>query len=217
MRCIRYFGLLAIFGFGSLPGRSHVISHPAHHHVLDSRNDDDIKHMVVSPETPFLADLTTHLAKTKYHSKKWQPGLLPRACRDNLIEGQRSIDVDVFDVFYEDCDRPWVLCRHTNAQLSAKELADNVGKIPIGLRSFVRHFIALPDNQNVTHGLNDNDNVVLYGTVHHMTVFIHEVSPAPIISLAICVLLNNNRMLTGWIGCPQLGLSRGGQGPKVPL
>jgi hypothetical protein len=46
--------------------------------------------------------------------------------------------MEVYNVFYEDCDRPWVICRHKDAPMSIEKMIDNFGRLPVRLRSLVR-------------------------------------------------------------------------------
>ena len=178
MSWIFHLGLLCFLGFNHFLAKSHVISDCTHGTSLVSRAEETKMHPVVKPETPHLKDLPKYLPKTNYTAKKWKVNLVPYKCLRRLPKEYHDVDVDVFDVFYEDCDRPWVLCRHTSAQLAAKDMMDNIGQLPVQLRSYTRHWLALPDPTNGVHAYSLDDDVVLYGNIRHATVYVHEVSAA---------------------------------------
>ena len=45
----------------------------------------------------------------------------------------------VYEILYEDCPRPWYVCRHETAEMSIEAIADNFGRLPVALRDFVRY------------------------------------------------------------------------------
>lgn len=64
---------------------------------------------------------------------------LPKQCKK--LAAQENLDpynMTVYDVLYEDCPQPWVICHHHLSQNRIESIADNFGRVPIGLRNFIR-------------------------------------------------------------------------------
>ncbi|KAI6371850.1 hypothetical protein MCOR25_003878 [Pyricularia grisea] len=76
---------------------------------------------------------------------EWLHHYLPKACHDAALANNLSpMDFTASDVLYDDCDNDWVVCRHKDAPAAQDNLVSNLGKIPVGMRSYVRHVIAYP-------------------------------------------------------------------------
>lgn len=73
------------------------------------------------------------------------------ASRINSASGNRvgplcAVDnLDVYDVTYSDCpdQDPWPICHCRNARMSLDETVAKFGRLPAGLRSYVRSYLAL--------------------------------------------------------------------------
>jgi hypothetical protein len=52
--------------------------------------------------------------------------------------------MEVYNVHYEDCDTPWVICRHKDAPMSIEKMIDNFGRLPVRLRNLVRVQLGMP-------------------------------------------------------------------------
>jgi hypothetical protein len=65
---------------------------------------------------------------------------LPARCHDvaESWENKSPYDMEVYNVLYEDCDTPWVICRHKDAPMSIEKMIDNFGRLPVRLRNLVR-------------------------------------------------------------------------------
>jgi hypothetical protein len=52
------------------------------------------------------------------------------ASDDTIKAGRCSIpDMEVYDVLYEDCDRPWIVCRCNDADEDVERLATDLGYV----------------------------------------------------------------------------------------
>lgn len=114
-------------------------------------------------------------------------GVAPQRCLDEAL-GPRSDsnpipkcalkDLSVFSVQYDDCSRPWVMCRCADAEMSEATMVAEFGRLPPRLRSWVRHIIAFSgedENGNVGTGAGSSDDIIVfYGTAGTPTIFIHE-------------------------------------------
>ncbi|EER40065.1 conserved hypothetical protein [Histoplasma capsulatum H143] len=85
--------------------------------------------------------------------------------------------LSVYNVTYSDCpdQDPWAICRCDDAQHSVKTMTEKFGRVPAGLRSRVRHLLALEDTRS--HGLQRDpwNIIVIYGDAND-SVYMHESS-----------------------------------------
>lgn len=61
-------------------------------------------------------------------------------------------------------EKPWVMCRHKDAWYQPDLMNFYIGLIPVNMRRFNRHFIALPaDDKGGRDTYNDYDTIVWKG------------------------------------------------------
>lgn len=58
-------------------------------------------------------------------------------------ENYSPYDIEVYDVTYSDCSDKYILCRHNQSPTSRSDMFDRFGRLPVGVRDFVRHFIRM--------------------------------------------------------------------------
>ncbi|KAK6500860.1 hypothetical protein TWF506_003621 [Arthrobotrys conoides] len=77
---------------------------------------------------------------------QWPAGSLPSSCAVQMASrGCQPNQVQVYNVTYEDCDRPWVFCRCESAPVHIGRSADIFGRMPVHMRSMVRHPMIVPN------------------------------------------------------------------------
>jgi len=82
-------------------------------------------------------------------------------------------EVEAFNVTFDDCcDDAWVLCRHKDANLTRDDLIDLFARIPVRMRSYVRHILAVPA-VNVT-GYSWGNDIILSGPAV-LSTLVHEI------------------------------------------
>ncbi|OJD32605.1 conidiation-specific protein (con-13) protein [Diplodia corticola] len=118
--------------------------------------------------------LLDNLHAPHYDLSVWAPGWIPQDCKD-IVEGQNlsASDVTIWNVNYTDCSSPWVICTHKDAPLTQTVVADLFGKIPVKMRSTIRHLISVPGPG--IGAFNAGDNIMFSGANDHISVFVHEV------------------------------------------
>lgn len=118
---------------------------------------------------------------------KWDSGSYPQFCYDTANAAKANDDprlncaisnLEVFDVAYAECpDKPWVMCRCTDAQLSLEAMVNAFGRVPPGVRSHVVHVFVLdgsrPDGSIGKSGGSNNDRFVIRGPIDD-AAFAHE-------------------------------------------
>ncbi|TLD16077.1 uncharacterized protein PgNI_00525 [Pyricularia grisea] len=93
--------------------------------------------------------LEKHLKTPRFEVKPWKDqGWIPERCRD-FDKGLKAEDYTTFYAQYEDCDEPWVFCRHKDSKVSDRDLVYLFGKMPVEARSMVRHVIGVPKRDGV--------------------------------------------------------------------
>ncbi|KAL4886637.1 hypothetical protein BJY04DRAFT_178054 [Aspergillus karnatakaensis] len=126
---------------------------------------------------PFLYNNTKATPATY---EQWEFGWLPARCHDvaESWENQDPYDMEVFNVTYEDCAQPWVMCRHKEAQLTLDQMIDNFGRLPVRMRNLVRTQLAFPRNDGslVAYAFTDLGDIVYTGDLYPFIRFwFHEV------------------------------------------
>lgn len=132
---------------------------------------------VISPEFPngglgsLAADLEANLRPPLSSFEYWETGFIPQDCK-TLAEGGgfSALDVSTFNIYYDDCEEPWIFCRHKDSPLSEKQMIDFFGSLPVRMRVYNRHIIALPGSRSAG---SNGDNIVMNGDCG-LTIFIHE-------------------------------------------
>lgn len=118
---------------------------------------------------------------------KWDAGSYPQFCYDTANAARADDDprrnceisnLEVFNVAYADCsDKPWTVCRCTDAQLSVDQMVNAFGRVPPGVRSHVVHIFILdgsrPDGSVGKSGGSNNDRFVIRGPIDD-AAFAHE-------------------------------------------
>ena len=110
---------------------------------------------------------------------EWFDEYIPQFCLDvskSDENGFNPADMKSYDIRYDDCEAAWVVCNHKDSGVSIEKLADIIGRIPVGSRSYMRHLLALPGNGKGNGGYNDNDDIVFFGLGDNLLpALIHEV------------------------------------------
>ncbi|KAH6993556.1 hypothetical protein EDB82DRAFT_536527 [Fusarium venenatum] len=124
-------------------------------------------------------DLFEALPQTPHTLTKWPWGKLPKQCKVLADqEGLNAYDMEVYDVLYEDCPQPWVICQHHKSPNPVKDMADNFGRLPIGLRNYIRIQFAAPMLKNTMIGActtYPRGDVIYYGnTTERLQDWVHE-------------------------------------------
>ncbi|KAI4635454.1 uncharacterized protein J4E87_000405 [Alternaria ethzedia] len=120
---------------------------------------------------PPVLDVSEYLVKQLAHPtvnevKMWNDSKINYACKKIFTkEGYEVEAIEMFEVTYEDCDEtPWVMCRHKDAWYQPDLMEFYIGLIPVNMRRFNRHFIALPaDDKGGRDAYNDYDTIVWKG------------------------------------------------------
>ncbi|EPS44881.1 hypothetical protein H072_1131 [Dactylellina haptotyla CBS 200.50] len=130
-------------------------------------------------------DLSTFFGQRIWDSSVWTPntvtqwpaGTLPASCASQMqARGCSASHVQVYNVTYSDCARPWVFCRCDYAPVSIGRTADIFGRMPVHMRSMVRHpmIVPNPDGQCCCAAPDDGDLMVAGDCP--IETFAHEVS-----------------------------------------
>lgn len=154
--------------------RSVALSAAASAASLASLASAQLDKPVIDPEFPsggLDQGLNDHLRAPGSSWDAWEEGWIPEDCK-NMIEGTEfSVqDITPFNIHYDDCEDPWVFCRHKDSPLSEDYIVDAFGKMPVRFRSFVRHMLFVPGTESAG---SSGDNVRMNGDLP-ITVFIHE-------------------------------------------
>lgn len=53
------------------------------------------------------------------------------------VDDSNPADIEAFDVKFDDCDTPWVICRHKDSQMNISWIVERLSVQPVRFRSFV--------------------------------------------------------------------------------
>lgn len=127
-----------------------------------------------------IEGLEKHLKTPRFEVKPWKDqGWIPERCRD-FDKNLKADDFTTFNALYEDCDEPWIFCRHKDAKVSDRDLVYMFGKMPVEARSMVRHVMAVPKRDGIGYaGLwTGPGSDIIFVDKPGITVVAHEVGHA---------------------------------------
>lgn len=86
-------------------------------------------HGAIDPSIDFSGTVDSALldvlSPTESHWDQWDGGWIPQDCKSIAEDnGVSPGDMEVFNVYYTDCDQAWVMCRHKDARKSLVDMID---------------------------------------------------------------------------------------------
>lgn len=142
-----YWKYLFIIGLPAAVNLAHSINLNTGSHGINRR--DKLANPAISPSLGYLAEnLTQHLDFPAWKIQEWDPGYIPAACAVQLAAHRNlsATDIEVYNVTYEDCSAPWIMCRHEESPSPIATIVESFGRVPVGLRQHVRHVMTVPDH-----------------------------------------------------------------------
>lgn len=122
---------------------------------------------------------------------QWDHGRLPRACwematsegPDRYIGGECTVaGIEVYNVTYNDCDEPWIVCRCPEAEDNLDTVVADLGRLPVAARENVRYVVMAPNNTSPDTvelegaALYWAGDLLIYGNWSSVGLFVHEVA-----------------------------------------
>ncbi|KAI4107001.1 MAG: hypothetical protein L6R37_001894 [Teloschistes peruensis] len=115
---------------------------------------------------------TVHSSHDPWGNNGW----IPQECKTAAETAKLSAsDMNTYEVHYDDCHQPWVMCFHKDLDGEKDRIIDLVSRLPVRSREYVKHVILLPDT--FVHAYNDQGNLVVFDMpsgVVGFEVFLHE-------------------------------------------
>ncbi|KAL7620913.1 hypothetical protein AAE478_008223 [Parahypoxylon ruwenzoriense] len=136
----------------------------------------------ISPAFDFNGEvekgLQEHLPLTQSTIHFWTDGRIPADCKNNAeIHGYNATEFDVLEVTYRDCTQPWIMCRLKTAKTDSTAMADTFGKMPLGMREFVKHVIIMDvDRIKPSAAYSTGDTIVAADEYFKLYILTHEIS-----------------------------------------
>ncbi|KAH8837980.1 hypothetical protein MCOR27_006846 [Pyricularia oryzae] len=128
--------------------------------------------------------LGKHLEGTRQEPNvtEWEnKAVWPEGCRVEAEAAElKAEDFRVYEVRYGDCDEPWHMCVHDEAGSSKEHLAEQFGRIPIGMRAYVRNLVAQPqhfEKKTITAHFRSTGDMTTFVKVELATL-VHEIGHA---------------------------------------
>lgn len=102
---------------------------------IDMRVFAQDTHTAIDPSIDFSGavdeGLLNTLSPTGSFWDHWEDGWIPQDCKSIAEEnGVSAGDMEVFNVYYDDCDQAWVMCRHKDARKSQTDMVDVSVSVP---------------------------------------------------------------------------------------
>ncbi|KZV93220.1 hypothetical protein EXIGLDRAFT_835860 [Exidia glandulosa HHB12029] len=110
-----------------------------------------------------------------------RPSSVPDVCKQYATGPAYGYDGDVQcdvaniearEVFYEDCEQSWTICRCPDANMNLDQLEERFGQVPPGIRSYVGAILAT--SAGGCSAVTLDGTFVRYHGDCQMTVFLHE-------------------------------------------
>ncbi|KAI1204870.1 uncharacterized protein F4807DRAFT_454352 [Annulohypoxylon truncatum] len=122
--------------------------------------------------------LMDNLHPTPSHIKYLTGNKMPTDCMAHAKEKNHGPDeFEVFEVYYEDCHVPWVMCRLKDTHVNATTMADTFGRMPLGMREFVKHVILFkPKDLPGAAAWDAGDVIAISEDSFRLYVLAHEMS-----------------------------------------
>lgn len=128
----------------------------------------------------------SNFPKTNYNLTLWDAGRIPESCYNitqepGMVAGICDLrQMDVYNVTYDDCSEPWVICRCSDADEDVDRLATDFGQLPVRARENVR-YVVMSENQVVDGNpelegisLYTQGDLVIYANWSSVGLFVHE-------------------------------------------
>ncbi|XDG07535.1 hypothetical protein ABKA04_007150 [Annulohypoxylon sp. FPYF3050] len=122
--------------------------------------------------------LMDNLPPTPSHIKFMADGKFPKDCMDKAKEKNHGPDeFEVFEIFYQDCHIPWVMCRLKDTKINATTVADMFGRMPLGMREYIKHVIVFkPEDLPGAAAWDAADVLAISEDSFKLFIFAHEMS-----------------------------------------
>ncbi|KAJ4155824.1 hypothetical protein LMH87_001051 [Akanthomyces muscarius] len=125
----------------------------------------------IHPNLDFIEDgLQRYLPEISFTLNKWNDNRIPQECKTRVGNAN---DFDIYEMHYDDCAEPWLLCHNRNAPVSPDTIARQFSKVPIGMRQWVRLLIDVPAGS--TSAYNAGGTIYINNANGRMiSVLVHE-------------------------------------------
>ncbi|KAI1092972.1 hypothetical protein F5B19DRAFT_180271 [Rostrohypoxylon terebratum] len=122
--------------------------------------------------------LMDNLHPTPSQIKFMADGKFPTDCMSHAKEKNHGPDeFEVFEVYYEDCHIPWVMCRLKDTKINATTAADMFGRMPLGMREFIKNVIIFkPEDLPGAAAWDAADVIAISDESFKLYILAHEMS-----------------------------------------
>ncbi|KAK2592709.1 hypothetical protein QQS21_009584 [Conoideocrella luteorostrata] len=131
----------------------------------------------VFPRDLLEANLLINLPATNSTWDYWGQGWIPQGCWDIATShGLDPNDFTVLNVHYKDCPEIWTFCRHKDSSTSEVQMMDIFGRMPVHMRSYIRHLVATPALNDGAAAFTYSSGDCVVESVPGLSTMIHETS-----------------------------------------
>ncbi|KLU84636.1 hypothetical protein MAPG_03676 [Magnaporthiopsis poae ATCC 64411] len=123
----------------------------------------------------FWPQLQLALRQPGYSITQWPSGTISQGCKD--LANREKIDprtMVTYEVLYNDCSVPWLLCRHPNSATSIETMVHRFGQVPVKMRQMTKDVMLIPAAS--THAYALGNQVVFFNQVDTIGVYLHEIA-----------------------------------------
>ncbi|KAL8809912.1 MAG: hypothetical protein Q9200_003013 [Gallowayella weberi] len=138
---------------------------------------------IFDPTAGLRDGLMANLHPTNGSMDQWGPGWIPKACTapSSHKDPLKLADTEVWNLHYDDCPTPWIVCYNKNSGYELSTVFDLFGRLPVKSRAYVRTLMILPQETGQAKGYayTRNQDIVIYGNdIDNFMVYIHETGHA---------------------------------------
>ncbi|EJD36852.1 hypothetical protein AURDEDRAFT_174114 [Auricularia subglabra TFB-10046 SS5] len=98
---------------------------------------------------------------------------VPSKCEKYAKDHCDLSQIEAREVWYDDCDQSWTLCRCPDANMSFDQMVDRFATLPVGIRSYVGAAIAVKKDKGCVAYTHNGEFIRFIGDCG-VTVFLHE-------------------------------------------
>ncbi|KAI9150328.1 Conidiation-specific protein 13 [Paramyrothecium foliicola] len=111
---------------------------------------------------------------------EWAPGWVPSTCFEhNWLSSLQAKDFVVYNITYDDCSEPFVLCRHKDSPASLGLIFTSISRIPARMRQWAGNFVAIPTVKPEFGGWQTGGTIVIQNDYWRFPgVMFHEMAHA---------------------------------------
>ncbi|KAJ7112814.1 hypothetical protein C8R43DRAFT_1040213 [Mycena crocata] len=151
------------------------------HASRDVSSEANLSSYTLRPQEKQLSFDLTPLLSPAYTTLTQPLVPAPTGCTSSAYNStdECTAEMTALSVRFEDCGDSFTVCRCSNATMSMGTVIERLGRVPVGLRRYAGHVVALKNNETEPHAytLTVTGDTRLFGDCE-MNIWVHEMMHA---------------------------------------